>query len=64
MKTNPYRSNSVAAAVAAAFVTTFGLGLLVESFEPAQLLRLERDSESNAIVALDRRAEPASSRLA
>ena len=42
MKTNQYRSHSVAAALAATIVTTVLVGTLVESFEPAQLLQFER----------------------
>jgi hypothetical protein len=41
MKTNQYRSHSIAAALAATFVTTVLVSSLVESFEPAQLLRIE-----------------------
>jgi hypothetical protein len=36
MKTDPYRSHSVAAALAATVVTTVLLATLVESFEPAK----------------------------
>ena len=78
MKTNQYRSHSIAAALAATFVTTVlvsslveswgtrpprrGGGrahragsALVESFEPAQLLRLEGKA-SETVIALDRRS--------
>jgi hypothetical protein len=56
MKTNQYRSHSVAAALAATIVTTVLVASLVESFEPAQLLRFEDGTAGNPIVALDRRA--------
>ena len=54
MKTNQYRSHSIAAALAATFVTTVLVSSLVESFEPAQLLRLEGQA-SETVIALDRR---------
>jgi hypothetical protein len=54
MKTNPYRSRPIAAALAATFVTTVLVSSLVESFEPAQLLRIESKARETAI-ALDRR---------
>ena len=55
MKTNQYRSHSIAAALAATFVTTVLVSSLVESFEPAQLLRIDgRDASAN-VIALDRR---------
>jgi hypothetical protein len=54
MKTNQYRSHSIAAALAATFVTTVLVSSLVESFEPAQLLRLEGKA-SETVIALDRR---------
>jgi len=54
MKTNPYRSHSVTAALAAAVVTTVLVSSLVESFEPAQLIRFERDAAGD-LIALDRR---------
>jgi hypothetical protein len=59
MKTNQYRSHSIAAAVAATIVTTVLVASLVESFEPAQLLRFEDRATANPIVALDRRADEA-----
>jgi hypothetical protein len=54
MKTNQYRSHSIAAALAATFVTTVLVSSLVESFEPAQLLRIDGQA-SEAVIALDRR---------
>jgi hypothetical protein len=54
MKTNQYRSHSIAAALAATFVTTVLVSSLVESFEPAQLLRIEGQA-SETVIALDRR---------
>jgi hypothetical protein len=59
MKTNQYRSHSVAAALAATIVTTVLVASLVESFEPAQLLRFDDGATANPIVALDRRADQA-----
>ena len=56
MKTNPYRSHSTAAALAATFVTTVLVSSLVESFEPARLLQFERNSSGDQVVALERRA--------
>jgi hypothetical protein len=56
MKSNQYRSHSVAAALAATIVTTALVGTLVESFEPAQLLQFDRDAAGDQIVALERRA--------
>jgi len=55
MKTNQYRSHSVAAALAATIVTTVLVGSLVESFEPAQLLQFEQKATGDQIVALERR---------
>lgn len=55
MKTNPYRSHSTAAALAATIVTTVLVASLVESFEPARLLQFERNAGA-PIVALERRA--------
>jgi hypothetical protein len=55
MKTNQYRSHSIAAALAATFVTTVLASALVESFEPAQLLRIEGEAAREAVIALDRR---------
>ena len=54
MKTNQYRSHSIAAALAATFVTTVLVSSLVESFEPAKLLRIEGQA-SETVIALDRR---------
>jgi hypothetical protein len=59
MKTNQYRSNSIAAAVAATLVTTVLVASLVESFEPAQLFRLNDEASRDQIVAEARRAETA-----
>jgi len=55
MKTNQYRSHSIAAALAATFVTTVLVSSLVESFDPAQLLRIESASARETVIALDRR---------
>ncbi len=62
MKINQYRSHSVAAALAATIVTTVLVASLVESFEPAQLLRFDDGAKANPIVALDRRADAAHER--
>jgi hypothetical protein len=57
VKTNPYRSHPVAGALAAAFVTAALMASVVESFEPAKLLRFyERDANGH-IVALERRTD-------
>ena len=57
MNSNPYRSHPVAAALAAAFVTAALMASVVESFEPAKLLRFyERDTHGD-IVALERRTD-------
>lgn len=61
MKTNQYRSHSVAAALAATIVTTVLVGTLVESFEPAQLIQFDRDATGDLIVALVRRTLPSAS---
>jgi hypothetical protein len=53
MKTNEYRSHSIAAALAATMVTTVLVASLVESFKPAQLLRFNDGATGNPIVALD-----------
>jgi hypothetical protein len=55
MKTSQYRSHSIAAALAATFVTTVLVSSLVQSFEPAQLLRIEGEAAPEAVIALDRR---------
>jgi hypothetical protein len=55
MKTNQYRSHSIAAALAATFVTTVLVSSLVESFEPAQLLRIEDQAARETVIALERR---------
>ena len=57
MKTNQYRSHSVAAAVAATIVSTLIVASLVELFKPAQLLRYADGAAGNPIVALNRRAD-------
>ena len=59
MKTNQYRSHSVAAALVATIVTTVLVASLVESFEPAQLLRFEDGATASPIIALDRRPDEA-----
>jgi hypothetical protein len=64
MKANPYRRHSVAAAVAAAFVTIALMGALSESLNPSRLFQSARRAADNPVVALDRRAEPAGSELA
>jgi len=56
MKTNQYRSHSVAAALAATIVTTALVGTLVESFEPAQLIQFDRKAAGDQTIALVRRA--------
>ena len=56
MKTNPYRSHSIVAAVAASLVTTVLVASLVESFEPARLIQFNRDANGDLIVALERRS--------
>ncbi len=56
MKTNPYRSHSVVAAVAASLVTTVLMASLVESFEPSRLIQFNRDANGDLIVALERRS--------
>ena len=63
MKTNPYRSHSTAAALAATIVTTVLVASLVESFEPARLLQVARNSSADPVIALERRA-PADPSLA
>jgi hypothetical protein len=55
MKTNQYRSNSIAAALAATFVTTVLVSSLVESFEPARLLQIEGEPARETVIALERR---------
>jgi hypothetical protein len=54
MKTNQYRNHPVAAALAATFITTVLVSSLVESFEPAQLLRIEGEP-GETVIALERR---------
>jgi hypothetical protein len=60
MKTNQYRSHSIAAALAATFVTTVLVSSLVDSFDPAQLLRIEEKAATENVIALERR--PATAR--
>jgi hypothetical protein len=55
MKSNQYRSHSVAAALAATIVTTVLVGTLVESFEPAQLIQFDRKAADDQTIALERR---------
>ena len=55
MKTNQYRSHSIAAALAATFVTTVLVSSLVQSFEPAQLLRIDGQAAPETVIALERR---------
>jgi len=55
MKSNQYRSHSIAAALAATFVTTVLVSSLVESFVPARLLRIEGESARETVIALERR---------
>jgi hypothetical protein len=54
MKTNPYRSHSVTASLAAAIVTTALVASLVEAFEPAQLIQIDRAANGD-LIALERR---------
>lgn len=64
MKSNPYRRHSVAAAVAAAVVTTALVGALSESLNPSRLFQASERAAGNPTVALVRRAEPAGFDLA
>lgn len=59
MKTNPYRSHSVAGAVVAALVTTVICASLVESFEPQQLFQLSEAANADQTIAQARRADDA-----
>lgn len=54
------RGRTIASGIAAAAVTALLLSSLVESFEPAQLQRLEEKSASEQIAATDvrRRVRP------
>ena len=54
-----YRSNTVTAALIAAVVTTAITGALVESLNPANLVRREAGGKGAPVVALVRRAEGA-----
>jgi hypothetical protein len=56
MKTNPYRGHSIAAAVAAALVTTVLVGSVVESLNPAALKGVAARSSAGSTVAQARRA--------
>lgn len=55
MKTDPYRSHSIVAAVAAALVTTALVAAVVESLNPAALKRIEARSGADITVVLARR---------
>jgi hypothetical protein len=61
MKTNQYRSHTVAAALAATIVTTVLVGTLVESFEPAQLIQFDGNVAGDQIVAFVRRTQSSTS---
>lgn len=52
-----YRSNTITAALVAAVVTTAITGALVESLNPANLVRRMAGHEGAPVVALVRRAE-------
>lgn len=54
------RSRAIVSGIAALAVTTALVSSLVESFDPAQLLRIEEKSASEQIAATDvrRRARP------
>lgn len=56
MKTNPYRSHSVAAALAATLVTAALIGTVVEALNPSKI-RFDGNAAGNPTVALDRKAE-------
>jgi hypothetical protein len=62
MKTNPYRNHSVAAALAAALVTTVLAGSIVEGFNPAEIGRAAASQGSDTLIALARRDEDPASR--
>ena len=62
MKTNPYRRHSVAAALAAALVTTVLAGSIVEGFNPADLGRAAASQGSDTLIAQARREEVPPSR--
>lgn len=51
------RSRRFASAIAAAAITTVLVSSLVESFDPMQLLRLQEDTGSTQIAAVDSRKE-------
>lgn len=57
MKSNPYRSHSVAGTVAAVLIATVVCASLVESFEPAQLLQLSEAANAEQTIAQARRAD-------
>ncbi len=60
MKTGSYSNNrSFVSALAAAAITTVLVSALVESFEPAQLLRFNEDSATAQIAAADARKSDA-----
>jgi hypothetical protein len=64
MKTNPYRSHTVAATLIAAIATTLITGSLVESLNPSQLFRSDASAPGAPAIALDRRAEDAGTQKA
>lgn len=64
MKSNPYRGHSVAAAAAAALVTTVLAGAIVEGFNPAKLEHAAANRGADTIVALARRDGSLTSREA
>ncbi len=49
------RGRTIASGIAAVAVTTILLSTLVESFEPAQLQRLEEKSAPEQVAAVDKR---------
>ena len=57
MKTNPYRSHTVAATLIAALATTLITGALVESLDPSKIFRREAAAPESPVVAAERRAE-------
>jgi len=56
MNANRYRSHPIAAAIAATFVTTMLVSTLVDSFEPAQLIQLDKRAAGDQVVAALRRS--------
>ena len=57
MKSNPYRSHSVAGTVAAVLIATVVCASLVESFEPQQLLQLSEAANADQTIVQARRAD-------